>query len=216
MADPGIIGVAGKVAGIGGLALGTFLILFRKMISEKFLPQMPKNKAYSFMRLVAVLIFIVTIVGIVAYVYINPQPIEPNTHSTPVDKKTLTLYINGNSDPEKHVRVSMGDMVRFEATWVYEAKPAWMGDVAPSMKLFWLLDGEVPASDATFLQRRIGYVPAFAPGQPDRLDPIERCVVESVGYGAHSVQLMMQMTACTPVTSSPITLYVKKDEEGQR
>lgn len=67
----GILKVAGGVAGIGGLAVGAFLIIFRDIVRKKIFPQVTKEHAYKLLRLIAILAFGVAIVGIAAYVIIE-------------------------------------------------------------------------------------------------------------------------------------------------
>lgn len=76
-----ILKTVGQIAGIGGLALGVFLILFREVIRRKIFPELPKPQAYKLLRLIIILVFIVTIVGIGAWVYVEtaPKPIEDTT-----------------------------------------------------------------------------------------------------------------------------------------
>ena len=47
----------GAVAGIGGLALGVFLLLFREFIRRTFFPRLEKQDAYRLLRLFLVLVF---------------------------------------------------------------------------------------------------------------------------------------------------------------
>ena len=60
----------GKIAGLAGLALGVFLLLFRDLISKvltKILPVLTKAQAYRIVRLALVLIFAISALGILAW-----------------------------------------------------------------------------------------------------------------------------------------------------
>ncbi len=67
--DIDILKTFGQIAGIGGLALVTFLILFRDIIRKKIFPTLKKEDAYRLLRLIAILISIITIIGIGAWVW---------------------------------------------------------------------------------------------------------------------------------------------------
>ena len=64
----------GQIAGIGGVALGIFLILFRELISKSIFPTLKKDDAFRQLRLIALLIWIVALAGIVAWVVIERRP----------------------------------------------------------------------------------------------------------------------------------------------
>jgi len=61
----------GQVAGIGGVALGVFLVLFREIIRKSIFPQLKKDDAYQLLRLITILVFIVAITGIAAWVFVG-------------------------------------------------------------------------------------------------------------------------------------------------
>jgi hypothetical protein len=58
----------GKVAGIGGIALGVLLFVFRDVIRRKIFSRLPAAETYRLMRLIIVLTFIAACVGIAAWV----------------------------------------------------------------------------------------------------------------------------------------------------
>ena len=64
----------GQIAGIGGIALGVFLILFREIIRKKIFPTLKKDHAYRLLRLIAILVFIVALAGISAWVWVGQSP----------------------------------------------------------------------------------------------------------------------------------------------
>ena len=67
--DIEILKTFGQIAGIGGLALVTFLILFRDVIRKKIFPTLKKDDAYRLLRLIVILISIITVIGIGAWVW---------------------------------------------------------------------------------------------------------------------------------------------------
>jgi hypothetical protein len=83
--DLELIKTVGKIAGIGGLALGVLLILFREIIRKKIFPQLTKEQAYSLLKLIVICVFIVAIIGIIAWVYSLRVKPDVNT-SIPKEK----------------------------------------------------------------------------------------------------------------------------------
>ena len=48
--DTELIKTVGQVAGIGGVALGVFLLLFRDLIRKQIFPMLAKREAYRLLR----------------------------------------------------------------------------------------------------------------------------------------------------------------------
>jgi hypothetical protein len=67
--DADVLKIVGQVAGIRGLALGVFLLLFRDIIRKNIFPKLPPAEAYRLLRLITVAVWSVAIVGIAAWVY---------------------------------------------------------------------------------------------------------------------------------------------------
>lgn len=66
--------VVGQVAGIGGIALGVFMLLFRDLIRQVFqkvFPQLTKQQAAEIIKLAMILIWSLAIVGILAWVGVS-------------------------------------------------------------------------------------------------------------------------------------------------
>jgi len=72
--DSEILKAAGQAAGIGGVALGTFLLLFRDIIRKNIFPTLSTSDAYRLLLLISVAIWSVGVGGIVAWVYVNQAP----------------------------------------------------------------------------------------------------------------------------------------------
>ncbi|MGA9771414.1 MAG: hypothetical protein WBV94_20440 [Blastocatellia bacterium] len=62
-----LLKIVGQVAGIGGIAIGMFLILFRDVIRKNIFPNLTKDQAYRLLRLIVVLVWSVAIIGIAAW-----------------------------------------------------------------------------------------------------------------------------------------------------
>jgi hypothetical protein len=56
--DLELIKTVGQIAGIGGIALGVLLILFREIIRKKIFPQLTKEQAYSLLKLIIVCVLL--------------------------------------------------------------------------------------------------------------------------------------------------------------
>lgn len=67
----------GKIAGIGGLALGTLLILFRDVVRKNIFSNLTREQSYKLLRLIIVLVWSVAIIGIAAWL-IAPAIAQPN------------------------------------------------------------------------------------------------------------------------------------------
>ena len=67
--DTELLKTVGQIAGIAGVALGVFLLLFRELIRKSILPRLPAREASRFLTLIAVLVWSVALVGIGAWVW---------------------------------------------------------------------------------------------------------------------------------------------------
>lgn len=64
-----VLETVGQVAGIGGLALGVLLIVFRDIIRKNIFPRLPSEMAYRLLRLITVSVWSIAALGILAWVY---------------------------------------------------------------------------------------------------------------------------------------------------
>ena len=71
--DADLLRTVGQIAGIGGLALGVFLLLFRDIIRKQIFPQLAKKDAYRLLRLISILVFLIAAFGIGAWVWTEGQ-----------------------------------------------------------------------------------------------------------------------------------------------
>jgi hypothetical protein len=97
--DTSTLKIVGQIAGIGGLALGVFLIIFRNIIRKNIFPTFTKEQSYKIIRLMIVLTFIIAALGIFAwiYTYSSAQKVEkeqPNIYVTQDMSNTQTQTIN--------------------------------------------------------------------------------------------------------------------------
>ena len=82
-----LLGAVGKVGGLGGIALGVFLLVFRGVLQKHFLPQAGLSSAQAFAVILALMIltFGIAAIGVVAWLVsrsTNPRaPISTPTLS---------------------------------------------------------------------------------------------------------------------------------------
>lgn len=69
--DQALLEVLGKAAGIGGLALGVFLLIFRSVIRKNIFPKLHDESAYRLIRLMLVLTFLISALGIGAWIFVT-------------------------------------------------------------------------------------------------------------------------------------------------
>jgi hypothetical protein len=70
-----VIRIMGQIAGIGGLALGVLLLIFREIIRKNVFPdRLTKEQGYNLLRLMIILVWTVALVGIAAWVYVTVHP----------------------------------------------------------------------------------------------------------------------------------------------
>ncbi len=62
-----VIEIMGKIAGIGGLALGTFLLLFRDVIRRSIFANLNRDQSYKLIRLILILVWSIALAGIAAW-----------------------------------------------------------------------------------------------------------------------------------------------------
>jgi hypothetical protein len=80
----------GKIAGIGGIALGVFLLLFREVIRKNIFPNLTKLQAYKLFRLIVILVWSIALTGILAWVYltkINQRTTDPNIDTQIIESR---------------------------------------------------------------------------------------------------------------------------------
>ncbi|MBC7572373.1 MAG: hypothetical protein H7319_21975 [Spirosoma sp.] len=72
--DVNILKTVGQVAGIGGIAIGMIILVFRDVIRRNIFPNLERNQAYNLLRIILFLTWSIGVLGILAYVYIQPRP----------------------------------------------------------------------------------------------------------------------------------------------
>jgi hypothetical protein len=106
--DDSLFRIFGQVAGIGGLALGVLMVLYREVIRRRIFPQLSQDQAYRVIRLIVVLTWTVALVGVGSWVYTSrPQHddrSDPISFGPPIPFQTGWIFI-GYYNQDKQVFV---------------------------------------------------------------------------------------------------------------
>jgi hypothetical protein len=103
-----ILQIVGQVAGIGGIALGILLILFREIIRKNIFPNLTKEQAYKLLRLIVILVWTVALAGLVCWVYVkikSPNKVITSNSALPQTSLVLTMTKEGWLDIKAGGRV---------------------------------------------------------------------------------------------------------------
>ena len=99
-----LLSKVGQIAGIGGIALGVLLLLFRDVVRKNIFPMLGQAQAYRLITLVVILTFSISALGLGAWVFVQTRAKEavvrtdfPDTNPEPIMKSHLHLI-----DEEKY------------------------------------------------------------------------------------------------------------------
>jgi hypothetical protein len=62
-----------QIAGIGGIALGVLLLLFRDIVRKQIFPTFDRERGYRLLRLISLLTWSIALVGIGAWVWMESE-----------------------------------------------------------------------------------------------------------------------------------------------
>lgn len=68
--ETNVLKAVGQIAGIGGLAIGMILIIFREIIRKKIFPILTKEYAYRLLMTIVILSWTIALGGIIAWAYV--------------------------------------------------------------------------------------------------------------------------------------------------
>lgn len=118
-----ILKVVGQIAGIGGIALGVLLILFREIIKKNVFPTFTKKQGFTIFTLILLLVWSIAIFGIGAWVYNEKTTTSPNkqTDSLSISTVNKTVIVNGliadmNGKGIKNVKVFLKELNKTDYT----------------------------------------------------------------------------------------------------
>jgi hypothetical protein len=89
-----ILSIVGKIAGIGGLAIGMIILIFKDIIAKNIFPTLTKTQAYSLLKLIIIFSFFIAIFGIFAGIYIHYLP-TPQSQKEKIEMQ-LNACLNGD------------------------------------------------------------------------------------------------------------------------
>jgi hypothetical protein len=72
--DSELLKTVGQIAGLGGFALGVFLLLFQEVIRKAIFPTLKKDHAYRLLRLMVLLVSGVALAGIGTWAWVETRP----------------------------------------------------------------------------------------------------------------------------------------------
>lgn len=97
--DTQLLTTLAQVAGVGGVALGVFLLIFRDIIRKKIFPQLTKQQAFRLLVLMLVLTWSVAIVGIVAWIWVsNGEPPNPVAEAQQINVNLWEVDLDAKGD----------------------------------------------------------------------------------------------------------------------
>ncbi len=77
-----ILKTVGQIAGIGGLSLGIFFLLFKELIRKNIFPKIEKDDAYKLIILFSILIWSTAIIGLICWFMLEYKEKENRKNET--------------------------------------------------------------------------------------------------------------------------------------
>jgi len=121
MDEYSLIEKIGQIAGIGGVALGVFLLIFKEIIRKNIFPNLTRQQAYNIIKLIIVLTFLVAIFGIAAWLWSETNKNGKFVENTTIQKqgKFRRIYYQGfDRTPDANELNQM---------WLKEKSGDWQG-----------------------------------------------------------------------------------------
>lgn len=108
--DLEILKVAAKVAGIGGFAIGSVMIVFRDIIRKNIFPNLLREQAYRLLLVITVLMWTIALAGIGAWVYVRVvEAKQPNNVSSSLSEYVIEGKVLDGNKPIKNAQVMVKD-----------------------------------------------------------------------------------------------------------
>ena len=95
--DKEILEFVGKMAGIGGISLGIFLILFREIIRRNIFSSLTKEQSYKIIKMSLILIWTIAIFGVSIWLYIEYIKLPLNQQKSEKNDEFIKI-VNGYFD----------------------------------------------------------------------------------------------------------------------
>ncbi len=92
--DAELIRIVGQIAGIGGLAIGALLLIFRDVIRKEIFPSLTREHAYRIIRLLIVLTFLMALAGTSAWVWVQTAWLCPWSHRKSLPQRSVSFGVS--------------------------------------------------------------------------------------------------------------------------
>ena len=102
--DINLIKEFGKIAGLGGIAFAVFFLLFKEILRKNIFPTLTKDKAYSLLILITILIWSLAVIGIGSWVYSKHLDKDAQFKEIEEQKNKKTVHGNNNDRTITQVR----------------------------------------------------------------------------------------------------------------
>jgi hypothetical protein len=114
-----ILKIVGQIAGIGGIAFGVFLLLFREVIRKNIFPTLTKEQSYRILRLLLVLTFFIGLTGVGAWIFITWTSVSKTSQ-----KPDPSAFLKSLGQPDYLESFDFSD-VGPESIWSNEEDDIW-------------------------------------------------------------------------------------------
>lgn len=98
----------GRIAGISGICLGIFYLLFKQLIDKIKIPGLSSNQWFTVIIIFMVLVWIVAIIGLIGYFIYKPGN-DVDKHFTKKQKNSLRLIISDITTKLGMVNIELGN-----------------------------------------------------------------------------------------------------------
>jgi hypothetical protein len=99
----------GKVAGIGGIAIGAIVLIFRDIIAREIFTTLPPELTYDLLRLIIILAFVIGLVGVLGWIW---QQYIDRTRPIPVGRPPSEV---GTTPIDDELRLALRELSRLRA-----------------------------------------------------------------------------------------------------
>lgn len=114
-----ILKVLAQIAGIGGVSLGILFLLFRNIITRTLTKTLPSEKAFSLVRLIIILTFSISIVGLLGYFMITLKSMDNEMGTMKLQLDEATRSIQSYKDSLSNV-LNITEKTRYSNIQEYE------------------------------------------------------------------------------------------------
>jgi hypothetical protein len=150
-----VISAAAPYAGLGGIAVGAVIWLFRGVISQNIFPQLTKDQAYRLIRLLVILAFALGVLGIGGWIYTQPPAVRAST--APLSVPPLPTVKAIYTEDDQNSDISIIEQIVQDHASVVEGGPAgpssgpFSGSAISSLTVIKVEEGVLTISETTLV-----------------------------------------------------------------